>query len=56
VWPFPTFCFTYYYFDEDIMGGETSKSAVSKKDTVVLSVHPSYKTHVNEEKNSGFFF
>jgi hypothetical protein len=56
VWPFPTFCFMYYYFDEDIMGGETSKPDVSKKDTEVLTMHPSYETHVNEEKNSGFFF
>jgi hypothetical protein len=56
VWPFPTFCFTYYYFEEDIMGGETSKPAVSKKDTEVLTMHPIWETHVNQEKNSGFFF
>jgi hypothetical protein len=38
------------------MGGGTSKPAVSKKDTKVLTMHPSWETHVNEEKNSGFFF
>jgi hypothetical protein len=56
VWPFPTFRFTYFYFEEDIMGKETSKPAVSKKDTEVFTMHPSWETHVNEEKNSGFFF
>jgi hypothetical protein len=38
------------------MGGKATKPAVSKKDTEVLTMHPSYETHDNEEKNSGFFF
>jgi hypothetical protein len=53
---FPTFRFTYYYFDKDIMGSGAAKPAVSKKDTEVLTMHPSYETHGNEETNSGFFF
>jgi hypothetical protein len=56
VWPFLTFRFTYYYSQEDIMGGGTSKPSVSKKDTEVLTMHPSWESHVNEEKNSGFSF
>jgi hypothetical protein len=56
VWPFPTFCFTYYFFEEDIMGGDTSKPAVSKTDTEVLTMRPNWETHANEEKNSGFFY
>jgi hypothetical protein len=56
VWPFPTFRFTYYYSQEDIMGGGPSKPAVSKEETEVLTMHPSWESHVNEEKNSGFFF
>jgi hypothetical protein len=56
VWPFPTFCFTYYWSQEDIMGGTPSKPAVSKKDTEVLTLHPSWESHVEEETNSGIFF
>jgi hypothetical protein len=56
VWPFPTFCFTYYYFDKDIMGSGAAKPAVSKKDTEVLTMHPSFEKHANEETNSGFIF
>jgi hypothetical protein len=38
------------------MGGGTSKPVVSKKETEDLTMHPRWETHVNEEKNLGFFF
>jgi hypothetical protein len=56
VWPFLTFRFTYYWSQEDIMGGTPAKPAVSKKETEVLTLHPSWELHINEETNSGIFF
>jgi hypothetical protein len=38
------------------MGSGAAKPAVSKKDTEVLTMHPSYETHGNEETTSGFIF
>jgi hypothetical protein len=57
VWPFPTFCFTYYYFVEDIMGsGASVPAAVPVKDTEVLTVHPHIELHGIKETTSGFIF
>jgi hypothetical protein len=54
VWPFPTFCFTYYYFAEDITGsGASVPAAVPVKDTEVLTVHPRIEWHSIEETMSG---
>jgi hypothetical protein len=58
VWPFPTFRFSYYWDQESsngsIMGGETSKE--EEETTEVLTMHPNWESHVNEETNSGVFF
>jgi hypothetical protein len=59
VWPFPTFRFSYYLDQESsdgsIMGGEASKE--DEKETIeVLTMHPSWESHANEEINSGVFF
>jgi hypothetical protein len=55
VWPFPTFCFTYYYFVKDIMGsGASVPAAVPVKDTEVLMLHPCAESHNIEETTSGF--
>jgi hypothetical protein len=57
VWPFPTFWFSYYWDQEDIMGGNAKKTKEEEKTTTeVLTMHPSWESHVNEETNSGIFF
>jgi hypothetical protein len=55
VWPFPTFRFSYYWDQESIMGGEAAKPK-KEETTEVLTMHPSWESHVNEETNSGIFF
>jgi hypothetical protein len=57
VWPFPTFRFGYHWDRESngsIMGTPESKPA--KTTTEVLTMHPSWDSHANEENNSGVFF
>jgi hypothetical protein len=57
VWTFPTFRFSYYWDQECvIMGGEESKPKKEEETTEVLTMHPSWESHVNEETNSGIFF
>jgi hypothetical protein len=55
VWLFPTFRFSYYWFQEDIMGGTAAKEG-EKDTTEVVTLHPSWESPVNEETNSGIFF
>jgi hypothetical protein len=57
VWPFPTFRFSYYWDQEDIMGGKATKTKEDEKTTtMVLTMHLSWESHVNEETNSGIIF
>jgi hypothetical protein len=56
VWTFPTFRFSYYWDQESIMGGEATKPKKEEETTEVLTMHPSWESHVNEETNSGIFF
>jgi hypothetical protein len=55
VWPFPTFRVSYYWDQESngsIMGGEAAKPK-KEETTEVLTMHPNWESHVNEETNSG---
>jgi hypothetical protein len=56
VWPFPTFRFSYYWDQDFIMGGEESKPKKEEETTEVLTMHPSWESHVNKETISGIFF
>ena len=53
VWPFPNFRFE-WGLNKSIMGTPESKPEV--KTTEVLTMHPSWDSHANEENNSGVFF
>jgi hypothetical protein len=53
VWPFPNFRFE-WGSNKSIMGTPISKPEV--KTTEVLTAHPSWDSHANEENNSGVFF
>jgi hypothetical protein len=53
VWPFPNFRFE-WGSNKSIMGTPVSKPEV--KTTEVLTMHPSWDSHANEENNSGVFF
>jgi hypothetical protein len=53
VWPFPNFRFE-WGSNKSIMGTPESKPEV--KTTEVLTMHPSWDSHANEENNSGVFF
>jgi hypothetical protein len=58
VWPFPTFWFSYYWGQESnwsVMGGKAAKPK-KEETTEVLTMHPNWESHVNEETNSGIFF
>jgi hypothetical protein len=59
VWPFPTFWFSYYWDQESsngsIMGGKAAKEE-KEETTEVLTMHPNWESHFNEETNSGVFF
>jgi hypothetical protein len=58
VWPFPTFRFGYHWDQESngsIMGTPESKPE-KQATTKVLTMHPSWDSHANEENNSGVFF
>jgi hypothetical protein len=54
VWPFPIFRF-HWGSNGSIMGTPESKPA-DKDTTEVLTMHPSWDSHANEENNSGVFF
>jgi hypothetical protein len=58
VWPFPTFWFSYYWDQDYIMGGKATKTKEEeeKATTEVLTMHPSWESHVNEETNLSIFF
>jgi hypothetical protein len=51
VWLFPMFWFSYYWDQDFIMGGKTTKPKEEEKTTEVLNMHPSWESHVNEEIN-----
>jgi hypothetical protein len=56
--PFPTFWLSYYWGQESngsIMGGKAAKPK-KEETTEVLTMHPNWESHVNEETNSGIFF
>jgi hypothetical protein len=53
VWPFPNFRFE-WGSNESIMGTPESKPEV--KTNEILTMHPSWDSHANEENNSGVFF
>jgi hypothetical protein len=54
VWPFPTFRF-HWGSNGSVIGTPESKPA-AKDTTEVLTMHPSWDSHANEENNSGVFF
>jgi hypothetical protein len=59
VWPFPTFRFSYYWDQESTSNGSimVGKAAKPKEETTeVLTMHPNWESHVNEDTNSGIFF
>jgi hypothetical protein len=52
VWPFPTFRFSYYWDQDYIRGGKAKKTKEEEKTTTeVLTMHPSWESHVKEETN-----